>query len=86
MVTVIVLAHQFETARAVTEIKSLHHAHFFEQVHGAIDGGKVAMSPALLHFGENFLVCQRMGMPAQDFQDGSARPGNFARLAAQTAF
>ena len=56
MVTVIVFAHQFEPACAVAEIKPFDHAHFFEQMHGAIDGGEIALSPALLHFGKDFPV------------------------------
>ena len=50
MMSVVVLANQLEAARAIAEIKSFHHAHFFKQVHGTVDSGKIALSPALLHF------------------------------------
>src|SRR5215469_16073284 len=84
MVTVVVFAYQFKAACAVAEIKPFDHAHFFKHVHRAIDCREVTSSPALLHFREDFLVCQWMGMPAQDFQNRGTGPGDFARLASQT--
>lgn len=83
---VVILTYQFKTARAIAKVKALDHAHFFQHVHGAIDGGEVALFPALLHFQKNFPVRKGMKMFAEYFQDGRARAGDFARLAAQTVF
>ena len=57
---VIIFTDEFESRRAVAEIKPLHHAHFFEQVHGTINRRKVAL--ASWERGENFPVRQRMRM------------------------
>jgi hypothetical protein len=83
VVTVIPLAYQFKSRRPVTEIKSFHHAHFLQQVHRAIDGRQIA--PASGHFGKNLPVRERMRMTPQNFQNGRARAGDFARLAPQPA-
>ena len=83
MMAVIVFPNQFKARRAVAKIKPLDHAHFLQQVHGAINGGEVAT--AFGHFGKNFPVGQRMRMPPQNFQYGRARAGDFPRLSAQPA-
>ena len=80
---VVVFANEFESRGAVAEIKSLHHAHFFQQVHGTIDGRQVAL--ALRHLGKNLPVRERMRMTPQNFKNGRARAGDFARLQAQPA-
>jgi hypothetical protein len=79
---VIALADKLESRRAVAKVKPFHHAHFLKQVHCAVNGGQIA--PAFGYGGENFPVRQRMGVPAQNFQDRLARAGDFARLPAQT--
>lgn len=50
MMTIVIFTHQFKAPRAISEIKTLDHAHLFQQVHGAINRGEVALSPALVHF------------------------------------
>ena len=62
VVSVIVFADEFEARRAVAEIEPLHHAHFFKQVHGAVNRCEVALT--LGHFRKNFPVCERMRMRA----------------------
>jgi len=86
MVTVIVLAHQFKAPGAIAEIEPLDHSHLFEQVHGAINRGQVALSMAFSHFGQDFAICEGVRMFSKDFQDVSAWTGDFAGLTAQTAF
>jgi hypothetical protein len=56
MMAIVIFADQFKTSRAVPEVKPFDHAHLFEQVHGAIDGGEIALRPALPHFSENFPI------------------------------
>lgn len=82
MVAVVALADEFKPRRAIPKIKTLHHPHLFEQVHGTINRRKVAVSPRKR--GENFPVRQRMRMPTQNFQDRRARAGDLVRLPAQT--
>jgi hypothetical protein len=84
VMAVVTFTDQFKPRRAIAEIKSFHHAHFFEQVHGTINRRKVAF--AFGHFGENFPVREWMRMRAQNFQNGRARAGDFVRLPAQTVF
>ena len=84
VMAVIAFADEFEPRRAVAKIKPLHHAHFFKQVHRAVNRRQIA--PAFGHRGKNFPVRQRMRMVPQNFQNRRARAGDFARLAAQTVF
>ena len=84
MVAIVIFTDEFKPPRAIAEIKTLDHAHFFQQVHGAIDGGKIAWSPALLHFGKNFPVGEGVGMFPQNFQDCRTGTGDFAGLSPQT--
>jgi hypothetical protein len=81
VMAVIILADKFEPRRAVAEIKPLHHSHFLQQVHRAVNRGQV--TPASGHFGKNLPVCERMRMAPQNFQDGRARAGDFSRLTPQ---
>ena len=77
MMAVVVFAHQFKTPCAVAEIEPFHNPHFFQQVHGAIDGGQVAFSVALAHFSQDFAVREGMRMFSQNLQYRRARAGNF---------
>ena len=86
MMAVVVFADQFKTACAISEIEPFHHAHFFEQFHGTVNGRKIAAFSGLLHFPKNFAIGERMGMTAQDLQDRGAWSGHFVRLPAQTTF
>ena len=78
MVAIIIFAHQFETAGAIAKIKAFDHPHFFKEMHGTVNRGEVAGSPAFMHFGKNFTVGKRMGMLSEYLQDGRARTGDFA--------
>ena len=84
MMAIVVFTDEFKPPRAVAEIKTFDHAHFFQQVHGAIDSGKIAGSPALLDFGKNFPVGEGVGMFPQNFQDCRSWTGDFAGLSPQT--
>lgn len=86
MVAVVIFAHEFKPPRAVAEVEPFDDPHFFQQMHGAIDGRQIAFSIAFAHFSKNFTVCERMRMFSKDFQDCRARAGDFAGLAAQPAF
>jgi hypothetical protein len=41
------LADQFKPRRPVAKIKPLHHAHFLQQMHGAVNRGQVAPAPGM---------------------------------------
>lgn len=86
MVTILIFTDKFETTRSVTKIEALYHAHFFEQMHGAINRRQIASFPAFAHLSLNFLVGKRMGMTSQNPEDRRARTGDFMGLAAQTLF
>jgi hypothetical protein len=83
MMAVVVFINQFETRRTGAEVKAFDHAHFLQKVHGTINSGQIAL--ALGKGVQDFAVGERMRMATQDFQDGRARAGDFARLAAQPA-
>ena len=78
-----VIVDQFIPCRTVPEIEPLNDAHSFEQVHGAIDRGSIAMTVLLSHFRKNFAVGQGVRMFSQNLQDGRAGTCNLAGLAAQ---
>jgi hypothetical protein len=84
VMAVVVFTDEFKARGAVAEIKPLHHAHFLQQVHRAVDGRQV--TPASGRFGKNFPVGERMRVTPQNFQNGRARAGDFARLPPQPAF
>ena len=86
MVAVVIFAHQFKASSAIAKVKPLDDPHFFQEVHGTIDGGEVALPVALSHLSQYFTIGERVGMFAQDFQDRRPRAGNFAGLTAQTFF
>jgi hypothetical protein len=86
MVPVVIFTHEFKPSGAIAKIEPFDHSHFFEHMDGAIDGRQVAFSTAFAHFGQDFAVCQGMGMFPKDIQDRRARAGNFSGLAAQTVF
>ena len=83
VMTVIAFADQFKPRRAVAEVKPLHHPHFFEQMHGAVNCRQIAL--ALGQGGEDFLVRERMWILPQNFQNCRARAGDLSRLLAQTS-
>ena len=65
MVMVIVfVSDQFEARGAVAEIEAMDHAHFFEQMHGAINGGEIAFT--FRKGGENFFAGDRVLVLAQN--------------------
>ena len=86
MMTVIILAHQFKTASPIAKVEALDHAHFFEHMHRAIDGGKVTLPASLPHLQENFPVCEGVRVFPEDLQYGRAGTGHFSRLAPQKVF
>jgi hypothetical protein len=84
VMAVVIFADEFESRGAVAKIKPLHHAHCLQQMHRAVNGRQIA--PAGGHFGKDFPVGERMRMVPQNFQNGRARAGDFARLPPQPAF
>jgi hypothetical protein len=83
MMPVIAFVHEFEPGRPVAKIKPSHHAHFFQQVHGTVNGREVAL--AFGHGGQNFAVRQRMRMPPEYFQNRLARAGDFSGAPAEAS-
>jgi hypothetical protein len=83
MMAVVVFADEFEPRRAIAKIKPLHHAHFFQQVHRAVNGRQI--TPASGHLGKNLPVRERMRMVPQNFQYGRARASDLERPAPQPA-
>jgi hypothetical protein len=83
VMAIVIFTDKFKSRRTIAKIKPLHHAHFFEQVHGTVNRRQIAT--VLWHFGKNFLVSQRMRMLPQNFQNRRARAGDFPRLPAQLA-
>lgn len=75
VVTVIPLGKQFKSGHAVAEVEPADEAHFLQGVQVAINRGQVAALPA--QGSVDFLVAERMLMPAQDIQDGLAWGGDF---------
>ena len=71
---------QLEARRAVAEVEALHHAHSFEQMHGAVEGREVAVT--LRQRGVDFLVRHRMPMLAQQGENRLARRGDALRFLA----
>src|ERR1700685_3207316 len=67
MMAVVVFADEFKPRCAVTEIKSFHHGHFFEQMHGTINRRQIAIT--FWKRRKNFLVRQWMRMCAQNLQN-----------------
>jgi len=84
VMAVVIFTDKFKPRRAIAKVKPLHHAHFFEKVHGTVNRREIAT--AFGHLGKNFLVRQRMRMRSQNFQDRRARAGDFSRLPAQLIF
>ena len=76
MMAVIAFANQFKPRRPVAEIKSLHHPHRFQQVHGAVNRRQIALAGG--QGGKNLLVRERMRMLPENFQNGRARTGDFS--------
>jgi hypothetical protein len=83
VMAVVVFADEFEPRGAIAKIKPLHDADFLQQVHRAINGRQVTLASG--HFGKNLPVCERMRMAPQNFQNGRARAGDFARPVTQPA-
>src|SRR5439155_25355063 len=67
---------------AVSEIEAFDHPHLLEQAHGTIDGGQIAFLPG--QRAKNLLRGHRVILAAEEFEEGLARAGDFARLAAQS--
>jgi hypothetical protein len=82
MVAVVIFAYEFESSGAVAEIEPLDHPHFFQEVHGTIDGGEVAIAVAFPHLNQDFAVGERMRMFPKDLQNRRARTRDFAGLTA----
>jgi hypothetical protein len=80
VMAVVVFADQFKPGRAIAKIKTLDHAHFFQQMHRTINCREVAL--VFGQSGQNFLIGQRVRMPPQNLQDRGARAGDFMRLPA----
>ncbi len=74
VMSIIALADEFKPCGAVAEIKPLHHPHFLEQVHGAINRGQITTAPG--QDGKDFPIGHRMWMPPQNLQNGLAWAGN----------
>jgi len=83
VVPVIALPDEFEPRGTVAKIKPLHHSHLLQQMHGAINRGQIAPAPG--HGRKDFPIGHRVQVPAQDFQNGLARAGDFSGLPAETA-
>jgi UDP-N-acetylmuramyl pentapeptide synthase len=83
MVMVAVLARhdQFVARHAIPKIEPLDHPDAFQQMQGAINGGQIAVP--LSKAAKNLFVAQRVAVPAQNLQDGLARPGDLAGFFAQ---
>ena len=82
MMSVVTFREQLEARGTITEIKALHHAHRFEEVHRAINRGEVAIS--ISKFFEDFTNRHGAVPSAKNVEDGLARAGDFVRLAAET--
>jgi hypothetical protein len=83
MVMVIFLAaDKFEARGSVAEIEAMDHAHFFEEMHGAINCGEIAF--AFGQGGKDFFAGERVLVMAENVKDGLARAGDFAGFAAET--
>ena len=76
VMAVVALPDEFKPRSTVAKIKPFHHAHLFQQMHGAINRRQVATAPG--HGGKNFPIGHRVQMPPQDFQNGLARAGDFS--------
>src|SRR6516162_7418352 len=83
VMAIVAFRHQFKPRRAVAEVETLHHPELLKHLHRPVDGGKIAS--ALGQFREYLAVRQRMGMLAENFQDGRAGAGDFARFAPKPA-
>ena len=81
VMAVVALAHQFKPRCAVAEIKPPDHIHFFEQVHGPVNGRQITKAPG--QCGKYLPAGERMRMRAQNFENGLTRAGDFARLLTQ---
>ena len=79
VVPVVTFAEQLESSPPMAEVKPLHHPHFLQQVHRAIHGGQIAIS--LRQGPENVPDTGRVGVAAENLQDGLARASDVARFA-----
>ena len=59
MVAVVSFLHQFKTRHAIAEIKTFHHAQFFQEVHGTVDGREIDLTPT--EFKLLLLLAERKG-------------------------
>ena len=79
---IVAVRDEFEARRAVAEVEAMDHAHFFEEMHGAIDRGQVAFAGR--QGGEDFLGGNGVFAMAQNIENGLARSGDLAGFSAKT--
>jgi hypothetical protein len=81
MMPVFALPDELEPGSAVPEIEALHDAHFFQEMHRAVNGGQIAIFAPKA--GSHFFDVERMRMALQDFEDGLPLAGQLAGFAAE---
>src|SRR6185295_8310779 len=81
MVSVVALLEQLEPRAAAVELEALDHSHAFEEMHGSINGGQIAV--ALGQFIVNLANGHGMRMPPQRCENRLPGAGHLARLSAQ---
>src|SRR5262245_46703503 len=81
MMAVVAFLEQLEARTATAEVEALHHAHLFQKVHGPVHGGQIAV--ARVQLVKDLPDAERVRVASQNPENGLARPGDFARFAAE---
>jgi hypothetical protein len=82
VMTVVSFSQELKAGHAVAEFVALNHAHAFEEVKGAINGGQIAAIGERL---VNVAYSQGVVFLAEQVQDGLARTGELAGATPETA-